>query len=321
MKTNQETEMNKKSFLPMFMIIAATVVGCTNEQKTETTNPLLLTYDTPFNVPPFDKIKDEHFKPAFDEALKQHKLEIDSIVNNTGEPTFAKGYQALSKSCNLYVKGAFSVAISYTVLHYVALNNVPVISPRSGKLYETFFRELLKKGGAWMTSLTVTKYRKEGPSVLLLLFLLYVILPKPIGDEPALLTFDEATTLFHEFGHALHGLLSNVKYKSLAGTSVPRDFVELPSQIMENWAADPEVLKVYAKHYKTGEAIPDSLISKMQKAGTFDQGFATVEYLAASLLDMNYHTIAAPVKEDINAFEKGAMNKIGLINSIYTRGY
>ena len=610
----------------MFMIVAATVVGCTNEQKTETTNPLLLTYDTPFNVPPFDKIKDEHFKPAFDEALKQHKLEIDSIVNNTDEPTFANTILALENAGGLlsqvstifsnlnlantndtiqalakgmapvlsahndeitlnsilfgkiktiwekkqtlgldaednklleetykrfirsgaglkdkdkeklkkinaemsvlttqfgqnvlkettafelvidkeadlegltsdlkaaaaeaaktkglkdkwvftlknpsimpflqYAKnrdlrkkiweayslrgnngndadnkeivrkianlrlekakllgfanhaayvlsesmaenpanvydllnklwtpalakakveaadiqkeiiaakdtfnvapydwryyaeiirkkrfalneedikpylslqsvreGAFSVANKLYGLTFVALNNVPVYHPEVevyevkdkdgshlGLLYADFFPRASKKGGAWMTSYR-SQYRKEGKRVAPVISIVCNF-TKPIGDEPALLTFDEATTLFHEFGHALHGLLSNVKYKSLAGTSVPRDFVELPSQIMENWAADPEVLKVYAKHYKTGEAIPDSLISKMQKAGTFDQGFATVEYLAASLLDMNYHTITAPVKEDINAFEKGAMNKIGLINSIIPR--
>src|SRR5690606_16730833 len=142
---------------------------------------------------------------------------------------------------------------------------------------------------------------------------------KPVGDQPALLTFDEATTLFHEFGHALHGLMSNVKYRSLAGTSVSHDFVELPSQIMENWATDPEVLKTYAKHYKTGEAIPDSLIAKMEKAGTFDQGFATTEYLAASLLDMAYHAIKTPITGDVNTFEKAAMDKIGLIDAIIPR--
>jgi len=626
LKTNPETEMNKKSFLPMFMIVAATVVGCNNEQKTETTNPLLLTYDTPFNVPPFDKVKDEHFKPAFEEALKQHKMEIDSIVNNTDEPTFAntivalenaggllsqvstvffnlnsantndtiqaiakdmapilsahsdeislnaklfgriksmwdkrqtlgldtedaklleetyKGFvrsganlsdtdkeklkkinadlsilttqfgqnllqetnafelvvdkeadlegltsdlkaaaaetakakgkegkwvftlqnssimpflqyaknrdlrkqlweayslrgnngndadnkEIIRKVANLrlekakllgyanhaaYVleesmaenptnvyallnklwapalakakveaadiqseikaakdtfdvkpydwryyaeiirkkrfaldeeqikpylslqsvrEGAFSVANKLYGLTFVALNNIPVYHPEVevyevkdkdgshlGLLYADFFPRDSKRGGAWMTSYR-TQYRKEGKRVAPVISIVCNF-TKPVGDEPALLTFDEATTLFHEFGHALHGLLSNVKYKSLAGTSVPRDFVELPSQIMENWAADPEVLKTYAKHYKTGEAIPDSLISKMDKAGTFDQGFATVEYLSASLLDMNYHTIATPIKEDVNAFEKGAMSKIGLINSIIPR--
>src|SRR5690606_38349568 len=142
---------------------------------------------------------------------------------------------------------------------------------------------------------------------------------KPVGDSPASLTFDEATTLFHEFGHALHGLFSNVKYKSLDGTSVLRDFVELPSQIMEHWAADPEVLKTYSKHFQTKEAIPDALIEKMQKAGTFDQGFATVEYLAASMLDMNYHSATAPIKAKANEFEKSAMDKIGLIDAIIPR--
>ncbi|WP_373564774.1 M3 family metallopeptidase [Sphingobacterium sp. E70] len=127
-----------------------------------------------------------------------------------------------------------------------------------------------------------------------------------MGKNPALLTFDEATTLFHEFGHALHGLLSNVRYRSMAGTSVPRDFVELPSQIMENWAADPEVLKTYAKHFKTKEAMPDSLIQKMEKAGTFDQGFATVEYLSAALLDMDYHAATKEISKDVNGFEKAA---------------
>jgi peptidyl-dipeptidase Dcp len=142
---------------------------------------------------------------------------------------------------------------------------------------------------------------------------------KPTADAPALFTFDEVTTYFHEFGHALHGLLSNVTYKSLSGTSVPRDFVELPSQIMENWASEPEVLKMYAKHYKTGATIPDELIQKLQKAGTFDQGFATVEYLAASLLDMDYHSQTASISLDANTFEKNAMAKIGLIDAIIPR--
>ena len=134
-----------------------------------------------------------------------------------------------------------------------------------------------------------------------------------------MLTFDEVTTFFHEFGHALHGLLSNVHYQRLSGTNVPRDFVELPSQIMENWAEEPEVLKMFAKHYKTGEVIPEALIEKMKKAGTFDQGFATTEYLAASLLDMAYHTIEKPLDSDINTFELNTMKSTGLIDAIIPR--
>src|SRR5690606_5091090 len=142
---------------------------------------------------------------------------------------------------------------------------------------------------------------------------------KPVGDQPALLTFDEANTLFHEFGHALHGLLSNVTYESLSGTSVSRDFVELPSQVMENWAGHSEVLKTYAKHYETGEAIPDELITKLENAGTFNQGFATVEYLAASILDMDYHTITEKISVSASEFEKASMDKAGLINEIIPR--
>ncbi|WP_345068757.1 M3 family metallopeptidase [Sphingobacterium thermophilum] len=617
--------MNKKSFIP-FMVMAAMFVGCNTENKIQTDNPLLLEYETPFNVPPFDKIKDEHFKPAFEEALKRHNLEIDSITNNKEEPTFentivalenagsllnnvstifynlnsantndslqaiaqemapklsahsdeinlnaklfqrvkfvydnqnkfaldsedkklleetykgfvrsganlsdadkeklkkinaeisvlttkfgqnllaetnayelvidkeedlaglpeavkaaaaetakAKGkegkwvftlsnpsvmpflqyadnrelrkqiwnaYQkrgnngndndnkdVLLKIANLrlekakllgyeshaaYVleeamagnpnnvynllnklwtpainkakaeaadiqkeieaakdtfkvapydwryyaekirvkryalneeeikpyfslasvrEGAFETATKLYGITFVALNNVPTYheevevyevkdkdGSHLGLLYADFFPRESKRGGAWMTSYR-SQYMKEGKRVAPVISIVCNF-TKPVGDQPALLTFDEATTLFHEFGHALHGLMSNVKYRSLAGTSVSRDFVELPSQIMENWAADPEVLKTYAKHYKTGEAIPDSLIAKMEKAGTFDQGFATTEYLAASLLDMAYHAIKTPITGDVNTFEKAAMDKIGLIDAIIPR--
>lgn len=142
---------------------------------------------------------------------------------------------------------------------------------------------------------------------------------KPSGGRPSLLTFDEATTLFHEFGHALHGLLSDVKYESLSGTSVPRDFVEMPSQIMENWATDASVMRSYAKHYETGEVIPDSLIQKLDEAATFDQGFATTEYLAASFLDMTYHGITSPISGDVNQIEKESMDALGLIDAIIPR--
>jgi len=227
-------------------------------------------------------------------------------------------------------EGAFATANKLWGISFVALNNVPVYHPEVevyevrdkdgshlGLLYADFFPRESKRSGAWMTSYR-SQSRKNGKRVAPVISIVCNF-TKPVGDNPALLTFDEASTLFHEFGHALHGLFSNVKYRSLAGTSVPRDFVELPSQIMENWAADPEVLKSYAKHYRTKEAIPDALIEKMQKAGTFDQGFATIEYLAASILDMNYHSATSPINVKVNDFEKAAMDKIGLIDAIIPR--
>lgn len=186
-----------------------------------------------------------------------------------------------------------------------------------GVLYMDFHPRESKRGGAWMTSYRSQKTvggKRVAPVVSIV-----CNFTKPSATAPALLTFDEVTTYFHEFGHALHGLLSNVTYRSLAGTSVPRDFVELPSQIMENWAAEPEVLKIYAKHYKTGEVIPETLVNKLKKAGTFDQGFTTTEYLAASLLDLEYHSQTKDITVDANAFEKAAMTKIGLIESIIPR--
>jgi peptidyl-dipeptidase Dcp len=136
---------------------------------------------------------------------------------------------------------------------------------------------------------------------------------------PALLTYDEASTLFHEFGHGLHGMLSQCTYPSVSGTNVPRDFVELPSQLMEHWAAEPEVLKQYARHYQTNEPIPDELIKKMEDAGHFNQGFATVEYLAASYLDLYWHTMTEMKETDVLAAESKALAEIGLIPEIVSR--
>ncbi|OYQ43369.1 peptidase M3 [Flavobacterium cyanobacteriorum] len=186
-----------------------------------------------------------------------------------------------------------------------------------GILYMDMHPRASKRGGAWMTSYRkqqMIKGQRKAPVISIV-----CNFSKPTGDAPALLTFDETTTFFHEFGHALHGLLSNVNYESLAGTSVFTDFVELPSQIMENWAAEPEVLKMYARHYKTGEVIPDGLIKKLQESATFDQGFATVEYLAAAYLDLAYHTITDPIGGTITDFENTAMKNIGLIDAIIPR--
>jgi len=185
-----------------------------------------------------------------------------------------------------------------------------------GVLYMDFFTRESKRGGAWMNELRMQS-NVDG-------FIKPIVtnnfnFPPPTKDTPSLLSFTEAQTLFHEFGHALHGLLSNVKYGSLSGTNVPRDFVEFPSQVMENWMSEPEVLALYAKHYITGEVIPIEMIEKMNAANGFNEGFRTVEYMAAAYLDMNWHSITEPVDIDVRTFETEAMNKIGLIDEILPR--
>jgi peptidyl-dipeptidase Dcp len=227
-------------------------------------------------------------------------------------------------------EGVFTVCKNLYGLHFKPLNNVPKyheevtvweVSEANGThvgiLYMDFHPRTSKRGGAWMTS--YRNQKMENGKRIAPVVSIVCNFTKPTENAPALLTFDEVSTFFHEFGHALHGLLSNVTYESLAGTSVPRDFVELPSQIMENWASEPEVMRMYAKHYKTGEVISDALIEKMQNAGTFDQGFVTTEYLAASILDMQYHTQKGNITDDTETFEKEAMNKINLPSTIIPR--
>ncbi|MCM4166352.1 Dipeptidyl carboxypeptidase [Arenibacter antarcticus] len=178
-----------------------------------------------------------------------------------------------------------------------------------GLFYADFFSRPSKRGGAWMSNfVTQSKMYNKKPVI-------YNVCnyPKPADGEPALLTYDEVSTMFHEFGHALHGFFADQQYPSLSGTSVARDFVEFPSQFNENWALYPEILKNYALHYQTGEQIPQALIDKIKKSGTFNQGYSLTENLAASNLDMQWHTIAADIKiEDANAFEKEALNKTKL---------
>lgn len=186
-----------------------------------------------------------------------------------------------------------------------------------GILFMDFHPRASKRGGAWMSEYR-TQYRKDGKNISPVITMV-MNFSKPTGDQPALLSFDEVSTMFHEFGHALHGLLSDCTYKSLSGTNVAWDFVELPSQIMENWASHPEVLKLYAKHYETGEPIPDGLITKLKESSHFNQGFGTVEYLAASFLDMDWHTLTDTAEQDATEFEKKSMEKIGLIPEIVVR--
>ncbi|MFA7627781.1 MAG: M3 family metallopeptidase [Candidatus Kapaibacterium sp.] len=186
-----------------------------------------------------------------------------------------------------------------------------------GILYMDFHPRASKRGGAWMSSYR-QQYKVNGKEIKPVVTIVCNF-SRSTAEKPALLTMDETETFFHEFGHALHGLLSDCEYKSLSGTSVPRDFVELPSQIMENWAFEPDVLAFYAKHYKTGEVIPASLIEKIQNSNKFNQGFATTEYLAAAMLDMEYHTLETPLTDNPMDFETKYLSNIGLIPEIISR--
>ncbi len=183
-----------------------------------------------------------------------------------------------------------------------------------GIFYMDFHPHAGKNNGAWCPSYRRTSY-KDGKRITPVVSIVCNF-TRPAGNVPALLSLEEVTTLFHESGHAFHALFSDGPYRRTAG-NVARDFVELPSQIMENWAKEPEVLRVYAKHYDTGAVIPEELIAKITKSAQFNQGFETVEYLAASLLDMDWHT--KTFTGDVEAFEKASMDKIGLINEIVPR--
>ena len=186
-----------------------------------------------------------------------------------------------------------------------------------GIYYVDYFPRASKRGGAWMNSIR-KQSRLQGKEVTPVIVNVGN-LSKPTDDAPSLLSVDEVATLWHEFGHGLHGLLSDCTYNRLSGTAVPWDFVEMPSQVMENWAMEPEVLALYARHYETGELIPDELIAKMKRAKHFNQGFATTEYLAASILDMDWHTLSAPTELEPLAFEDQCLNRIGLIPEIISR--
>lgn len=219
--------------------------------------------------------------------------------------------------------GAFEVANRLYGITFHRIDDVPVYEP-DVQVYEVkeadgsiigifmtdYFMRDTKRGGAWMNAF---RSQSEGNHPVI------VNCCNFSKSDPCLLDMDEVRTLFHEFGHGLHGLLSNVKYRSLAGTSVKKDFVELPSQIMEHWATEPEVMKRYARHYKTGEAIPDDLIGKIRDTATFNQGFATTEYLAASYLDMAWHSLKDETPVDGRELEQRVMDEIGLVEQVHPR--
>jgi peptidyl-dipeptidase Dcp len=179
-----------------------------------------------------------------------------------------------------------------------------------GLFYGDYYARDNKNGGAWMSSF-VDQSSLLGQRPVITQNCNYV---KPAAGQPCLLSWDDVTTLFHEFGHALHGMLSDQKYPKFSGTATATDFVEFPSQVNENWAMVPHVFNNYAKHYKTGEVMPEVLSEKLRKASKFNQGYMTTEYLAAALLDLEWHSLSAdaPLVTDVDAFEKAALQKYGL---------
>ena len=254
----------------------------------------------------------------YTEKLKKAKFDLDEEM--------LKPYFKLEN----VIEGVFYVSNKLFGLEFIERQDIPKYHKDSkvfevrdtdgshvGILYTDYFPRASKRGGAWMNAFQ-KQSRLGGVDVFPIItnngnFAL------PTADKPALLSSDDVSTLFHEFGHALHGLLSDCTYDRLSGTSVAIDFVELPSQIMENWVFEPEVLKMYAKHYETGEVIPKELLDKLTKASHFNQGFITVEYLAASFLDMDWHTLTDTEEMDVIAFENKSMARIGLIPEIVSR--
>ena len=227
-------------------------------------------------------------------------------------------------------EGAFMVANKLYGITFRELNDISVyqkdvkvfeVSDTDGSyvgiIYLDYFPRPEKGNGAWMGNFTEQEIN-NGKDIRPIVYNVGNF-ALPTKDKPSLLTLEQVTTLFHEFGHGLHGLLSKCTYKKLSGTSVSHDFVELPSQIYEHWALHPDVLKMYAKHYQTGETIPDELIEKMQKASTFNLGFETTELVAAAILDMKWHTIEQPQTIDANAFEANVLREIGLMPEIIVR--
>ncbi len=227
-------------------------------------------------------------------------------------------------------QGVFDLASKLYGLKFKKLNDMPVYNPdvevfevsnadgsHIGVLYTDYFPRAGKRAGAWMNNIT-EQYTKDGINHRPVICNIGNF-TKPTADKPSLLNMDEVETLFHEFGHALHGLMTQCTYPSLSGTNVSRDFVELPSQVMENWCWEPQVMKTYARHYQTGEVMPKELIDKIQLAETFNQGFINTELLAASLLDMDYHMIKDTSNFDVAAFEKASLERMGLIPEIISR--
>lgn len=294
------------------------------------------------------KLLDEVWTPAVAKA-KEELADIHAEIKKEGGKFEAEGWdwryyfeKAKKAKFDLdenqvrpYLKldnvreGAFYVANKLYGITFTPIKNIPLPYPEAeafeckdkdgthlGVLYMDFFPRASKRGGAWCGAYRSQTYKdgkRQGPVVTIV-----CNFSQPAAGQPALLSADEASTLFHEFGHGLHNLFKDVHYQGVSG--VPRDFVELPSQVMEHWVFEPEVLKVYAKHYQTGDVMPADIIEKLDKSGKYGQGFATTEYLAASLLDMDFHVLKnIDTHLDVVKFEETALAGRGILKQIPSR--
>jgi len=254
----------------------------------------------------------------YTEKLRKEKYDLDDSM--------IRPYFALEN-----VKyGAFDLCNKLWGITFKRVNNVPVynevvevyevLNPDGSHLSVIYFDwhpRPTKRSGAWMSSIKPQFY-KDGKRQMPVVINVSNYTP-PTATTPSLLSIDEAGTLLHELGHGVHGMFANTKYNTTSGTSVARDFVELPSQIMENWLLEPEFLRTFAKHYQTGEIIPDSLIQKLNASSRFNQGWITMEHMASAILDMDWHTITDTVRRKAIEFETASMKKMGLIPEISPR--
>ena len=250
----------------------------------------------------------------YSEKLKKKLYDIDDEI--------LKPYFSLEK-----VESAiFGLASSLYGIRFLINNTIPVYHPEVKTfeiydqdnsflsiLYIDYYPRPGKNGGAWMTSFRDQK--NENGTDTRPLISIVANFTRPSGTRPSLLSFNELTTLLHEFGHSLHGMLTKCTYESLSGTNVARDFVELPSQFMENFAFEKEWLDTWATHYLTGEKIPDDIIGKIKEASAFNEGYSCFRQLGFGFLDMAWHTIINPVNANISDFESAAMKKTELVSS------
>jgi len=341
---NENENDNKELFLELMMLRQqmSNILGYENYGQFFTVDQMAETPENVFNF------LNEIWKPAIARA-KEERADMQAIINREGgkfklqswdwwyyaEKVRKEKYDLDEEEIKPYLtldnvrEGIFYVTNKLYGLTFKKRTDIPVyyeevetfeVIDNDGSHLAVLFIDphprASKRGGAWCGTYRSGTY-KDGEKITPVVNIV-MNFSRPIGNKPAMLSWDETETYFHEFGHALHNFFADGRYRRTS-RSVPRDFVELPSQVMENWAGEPEVLKVYAKHYETGEPIPDEIIEKMQRSSKFNQGFATTEYVAASILDMDWHTSKITEKTDVNQFEKKSMDRIGLIPEIIPR--